>query len=51
MSEPLDSSVDRDDERLKALLKRMQEILVEHDGGPDAGAKKAINTVGWEKAW
>ena len=52
MSEPhLDGSVDRDDEHRKALLKRMQEILVEHDGGPDAGATRAINTVGWEKAW
>lgn len=52
MSEPRpNSSVDRDDEHRKTLLKRMQEILAEHDGGPDADAKKAINTVGWEKAW
>jgi len=52
MSEPRpNTSVDQDDERRKALLNRMREILAEHDCGPDADAKKAINTVGWEKAW
>jgi hypothetical protein len=42
--------IGRNEEHKKAL-KRMQEIMAQHDGGSDADPKKAVDTVGWENAW
>ena len=44
------SSLAQDEEQSKAFV-RIQEILGEHDASIDADANKAIDTVGWEKAW
>lgn len=38
-------------EEYKKTLKRMQDILTQNDGGFNADAEKAVNTMGWEKAW
>ena len=43
-------SIGQDEQHSNAFV-RMQEIMAQNHGGFDADAHKAIDTVGWEKAW